>query len=71
MPPKKSCQLTVMIDEETRDRLAALAFVGDVTPSDVVRSSMLVGLPLLEERPSLISIVPTMPTSGNRGDMVG
>lgn len=67
MAPKKDQKLTVMIDEELKDRLSSIAFAGDLTPSELVRSCILVALPLLESTPSLINIIPTLPTQGNRG----
>lgn len=67
MAPKKDQKLTVMIDEPLKDRLSAIAFDADMTPSDLVRACIMVGLPLLETTPSLINIIPTLPTQGNRG----
>ena len=66
MAPKKTEKLTVMMDEDLKDRLAAIAFSGDLTPSELVRCCCMVALPLLESRPSLISIIPTLPEMGNR-----
>jgi hypothetical protein len=67
MPPKKTEKLTVMIDDDLKQRLAAVAFAGDLTPSDLVRSCILLALPVLESRPALITIIPTLPEFGNRG----
>jgi len=66
MAPKKTEKLTVMIDDELKSRLATIAFAGDLTPSDLVRSCILLALPVLECRPALISIIPTLPEQGNR-----
>jgi hypothetical protein len=67
MAPKKSEKLCIMIDEEQKARLSAIAFACDITPSELVRSCIILALPVLESTPSLIQIVPTLPTSVNRG----
>lgn len=66
MPPKKTEKMTVMIDEELKARMAALAFSGDLTPSDLVRACILLSLPVFEAKPSLISIIPTLPDRVHR-----
>lgn len=63
---KKSEKLTVMVEEDLKDRLASAAFASDVSGSDLVRSCILVALPLLEETPSLVNIMPTLITKGHR-----
>ena len=66
MAPKKTEKISVMIDEDMKERLASIAFSGDITPSDLVRSCILVALPLFESTPSLIQIIPTLPTKNHR-----
>ena len=66
MAGKKDNKLTVMIEDELRERLASAAFAADVTGSEMVRSCILVALPMLEETPALVSIMPTLPRAGNR-----
>lgn len=66
MAPKKSEKMTVMIDEDLKRRLAEIAFAGDLTPSDLVRSCIILALPILESKPTLISIIPTLPDKQNR-----
>lgn len=67
MAPKKDQKLTIMIDEDQKNRLSAIAFACDITPSELVRSCILLALPVLESTPSLINIIPTLPTVSNRG----
>lgn len=64
--PKKSEKMTVMIDEDLKRRLAEIAFAGDLTPSDLVRSCIILALPVFELKPSLITIIPTLPDRVNR-----
>lgn len=66
MAPKKSEKMTVMIDEDLKRRLAEIAFACDLTPSDLVRSCIILSLPVFESKPSLISIIPTLPDVSNR-----
>jgi hypothetical protein len=67
MAAKKDQKVCLMIEEELRDRVARAAFAADVSPSEMIRSCMLIALPLLERTPSLVSIIPTLPASGNMG----
>ena len=67
MAGKKTEKLTVMIDDEFKERLVMVAFAVDVTPSELVRSCMDLALPVLESRPSLIRIIPTLPATNNPG----
>jgi hypothetical protein len=62
MAGKKDCRLCVMVEEELKDRLANAAFTADVNGSDLVRSCILTALPLLEATPSLVNIIPTLPS---------
>jgi hypothetical protein len=66
MAGKKDHKLCVMVEEDLKDRLARAAFAADVTGSDLVRSCILTALPLLEETPSLVNIIPTLPNKGNQ-----
>lgn len=65
MGPKKSERMCIMIDDESKQRLATIAFAADLTPSDLVRSCILLALPVFESRPSLIQIIPTLPESSH------
>lgn len=66
MAPKKDIKMTVMIDEAMQADLGRLAFACDLTPSDLVRACIAMSLPVFMVRPSLVSIIPTLPTSGDR-----
>ena len=61
---KKSEKVSVFIEEDLKDRLSAAAFAADVNGSELIRSCILVALPLLESTPSLINIIPTLPANG-------
>jgi hypothetical protein len=67
---KKDIKMTVMIDEAMQADLGRLAFACDLTPSDLVRSCISLSLPVFMARPSLIAILPTLPTEPNR-EMAG
>lgn len=62
----KDTKLTIMVDEPLIDQLGRAAFDADVTKSDLVRACIHVALPLLRSTPSLIHIVPTLPSKGNK-----
>lgn len=66
MAAKKSEKMTVMIDEDLKRRLAEIAFACDLPASDLVRSCIILSLPVFESRPSLITIIPTLPEKQNR-----
>lgn len=66
MAPKKDQKLTVMVDDSMATSLAKLAFANDLTPSELVRSCIMLALPVLCDRPSLIAILPSLPTGGDR-----
>lgn len=66
MAAKKDVKLTVMIDEGMQGDLGRLAFACDLTPSELVRSCITLALPVFTERPSLISVLPTLPASVDR-----
>ena len=62
----KDTKLTIMVDEPLIDQLGRAAFDADVTKSDLIRACIHVALPLLKNTPSLIHIVPTLPSKGNK-----
>ena len=62
----KEIKLTVMIDEQLDDQLKSDMRAADVNTSDLVRACLHVGLPILRDYPSLIHIVPTVPSKTNQ-----
>ena len=66
MAGKKDCKMTVMVDDELSARLAQAAWAADVNGSEMVRSCILLALPVFEESPALVSIVPAMPRAVDR-----
>lgn len=62
----KDTKLTIMVEEPLIDQLGRAAFDADVTKSDLVRACIHLALPILKSTPSLIHIVPTLPTKGNK-----
>lgn len=62
----KDEKLTVMVERELVDQLGRAAFDADVTKSDLVRACIHLSLPLLKCTPSLIHIVPTLPSDNHK-----
>ena len=62
----KDEKLTIMVEKELVESLGRAAFDADVTKSDLVRACIHLSLPLLRSTPSLIHIVPTLPSDSNR-----
>ena len=66
MAGKKDCKMTVMVDDELSARLAQAAWAADVNGSEMVRSCILLALPVFEPSPALVSIVPAMSRAVDR-----
>ena len=58
---KMDVKVTVMIDEETMAALSPVLVGSDVNLSQLIRSCIHTALPLLVDRPALITIIPTLP----------